>query len=1011
MSGQLDENLNKALDFFRQGNLPQSELYARRCLARDPDNAGALSLLKALRRGYGISDSFELSENAPRSGDVSDRFLLIKGWGFGFWSEVHHLVTQLLVAELTHRTPIVLWGANCLFRRDGDVDAFGHFFQNVSAVGLEDIPRSGTIYPAKWNWGNLYQENNNLWEGDCSRLAVQYLFGRPETLLVSDFYTTLNTIIPWIAPSSRYFGMSDDALYAELFQKYLRPVPRIAARVDEFFAGHMQGRPWIAVHMRGSDKIHESPDLVKTNAGCFQFIDRVIELNPLIGVFLLTDSQPMLEEFTELYGDRLLCTEAARSTSNVGVHMSGHDGVDVGEEVLLDALLAIRCDYFVGSLESNVALAISSMRNWQFGFCFMVGVNIRRENPILHLGKPAVTPRCRLCNATAEAAFSSEVLFKYPVTYHKCSACGSLQTETPYWLEEAYSQKAEQFDTGKASRTLSNVLLLQRVFEIIGVHPADRCADFGGGTGLFARLMRDLGYNYYTSDKYGDGEFCAGWSWAKFDRRVKLVTIFECAEHFEHPDAEWDAIFATGADFILGTTGVYTGQGADWSYLSPETGQHLFFYSPAAISLIASKRRFSAYIFGGYFLLARSPLSERARDELKDWQGNLGKVLNDGFREWRKNLFEFTGTDYERMEALARLRRSGRRIALDGVFFRFATGISRMWRSLLAEWSANGFGEFLVVIDRVKTAPRFAGISYVDAPQQNYADLEGDRRMLQEICDREGIGLFTSTYYSTPVTTQAVLMVPDMIPEIMEFDLSDAQWREKHRAIGYCRNFLAISNSTANDLVGFFPSIAPEQVVTAYCGSDFRTPSSEQVLSFKQRYGIDRPYFLISGVKDGYKNALLFFRAFARLGERRGDYAIVCTNSHPVLEPEFAQYVGDAKLHLLILSDVDLQCAFAGALALCYPSRYEGFGLPVLEAMACSCPVITCSNSSIVEVGGDAVIYVDPDDPEDMEGALKAVQDANTRSDLIGKGLKRAGEFTWRRMADKVEAALTRWTS
>jgi glycosyltransferase involved in cell wall biosynthesis len=173
---------------------------------------------------------------------------------------------------------------------------------------------------------------------------------------------------------------------------------------------------------------------------------------------------------------------------------------------------------------------------------------------------------------------------------------------------------------------------------------------------------------------------------------------------------------------------------------------------------------------------------------------------------------------------------------------------------------------------------------------------------------------------------------------------------------------------------------------------------------FRQRYRISRPYFMLSGSKTNSKNGELFFEAFARLGDRRGDFAVVCTNSMPTLEPEFMQHMGEASFHGLVLNDEDLQCAYSGALALAYPSRYEGFGLPVLEAMACSCPAITCHNSSLPEVGGDAALYVDPNNVDQMVAALLAVQDAGRRPDFVAKGLAQAERFSWRDMANTMEA-------
>jgi len=149
-----DDSMLMAQQLFRQGNLPQAELYARRSLAGNGENYSESSrLLDEIRQAYGLPESFELAER-------ENRYFLIKAWGYGFWSEGHHLVTQLLLAELTQRTPIVLWGPNFLFRKELDVNAFGHFLQKISLARLEDIPRTATIFPSKWHWNNLHKRTS-----------------------------------------------------------------------------------------------------------------------------------------------------------------------------------------------------------------------------------------------------------------------------------------------------------------------------------------------------------------------------------------------------------------------------------------------------------------------------------------------------------------------------------------------------------------------------------------------------------------------------------------------------------------------------------------------------------------------------------------------------------------------------------------------------------------------------------------------------------------------------------
>ena len=206
-------DLKKAQELFGEGNLPLAEIYARRCLARKECVDQASLLMDELRHAYGMPQGYVLSERNPLHPHGEGRYLVIKAWGQGFWSEGHHFAGQLLLAELTQRKPIALWGRNCLFRKSSDVEASRNFFAGISAARVEGIPHTATIYPPKWSWENIHKDNVNLWLGDHSRMAAQYFFAREEVVLVSDFYSPICSIRPWIDCSSRYYGMTDDELY------------------------------------------------------------------------------------------------------------------------------------------------------------------------------------------------------------------------------------------------------------------------------------------------------------------------------------------------------------------------------------------------------------------------------------------------------------------------------------------------------------------------------------------------------------------------------------------------------------------------------------------------------------------------------------------------------------------------------------------------------------------------------------------------------------------------------
>lgn len=351
-------------------------------------------------------------------------------------------------------------------------------------------------------------------------------------------------------------------------------------------------------------------------------------------------------------------------------------------------------------------------------------------------------------------------------------------------------------------------------------------------------------------------------------------------------------------------------------------------------------------------------------------------------------------------------------IVIDGIFFQLTnTGIARVWRSLLEEWITSGFSRHIVLLDRGKTAPKLSGIRYRNIELYNYEKTGIDSQMLQFVCDEVGADLFISTYYTTPLSTPSVFMAHDMIPEVIGTDLTVPMWREKRNGILHACRYIAISHSTANDLVKFYPSISKESITVAYNGisNNFFPANSEEILDFKTKYSIRKAYFLLVGSRsslDGYKNAILFFKAFNQFPQR-DEFAIICVGGETTLEAKLAELVENNQIHLLKLDDTELRSAYSGAISLVYPSLYEGFGLPIAEAMACGCPVITCRNSSIPEVAGEAAIYVHEYKIEEMVNALRKVQIPEIRQELIKQGLEQVKQFSWIEMAEIISDVFT----
>ncbi len=346
-------------------------------------------------------------------------------------------------------------------------------------------------------------------------------------------------------------------------------------------------------------------------------------------------------------------------------------------------------------------------------------------------------------------------------------------------------------------------------------------------------------------------------------------------------------------------------------------------------------------------------------------------------------------------------------IVIDGVFFQFrdAGGIARVWASVLEEWSKTEFAQSVVVMDRDGATPKFPGIRY--APFKTYysRSAAAETFLIEEFCSSVKADLFISTFHTTPLETPSLLLVHDLVPELAE--AFDQTWlREKRYCTYHAAAYLTASNNTLRDLNNVYPfsNRRPTKVILNGVGGNFRPANADAVRIFKEKWKLNSPYFLLVGRRGGHKNARLFFEAFDKLPDKERFSIICCQGNDDALEPEFIELAGGCEVKLISLTDLELNAAYCGAVSLVYPSKYEGFGLPILEAMAAGCPVITCLNASIPEVGGDAVIYVDDADVQDMVRALEAVQKSDVREKLINAGFAQARKFSWTRMANEFSA-------
>jgi glycosyltransferase involved in cell wall biosynthesis len=201
--------------------------------------------------------------------------------------------------------------------------------------------------------------------------------------------------------------------------------------------------------------------------------------------------------------------------------------------------------------------------------------------------------------------------------------------------------------------------------------------------------------------------------------------------------------------------------------------------------------------------------------------------------------------------------------------------------------------------------------------------------------------------------------------------------------------------------------LRPERVPVVPLGVDggrFRPVAPEQARAVAARYGLDGPFVLYVGAYQARKNILALIDAFARVRRERPELRLALAGPSPWAYPalrERLEGLGSAAVRALgYVADADLPSLYGAASVYVLPSLYEGFGIPVLEAMACGTPVVCSTASSLPEVAGDAALLVDPHDRDAIAAALgRVVSEPGLAADLRRRGLARAGRFTWERTA------------
>lgn len=254
--------------------------------------------------------------------------------------------------------------------------------------------------------------------------------------------------------------------------------------------------------------------------------------------------------------------------------------------------------------------------------------------------------KCRICNNTAKFAFSTTLLERHKVSYYNCSNCLFLQTEKPFWLDEAYAEHMLALDTGIMWRNIE----LMKIFSVLIYFLFDKnlsFLDFGGGYGIFARLMRDLGFDFYLHDRYLSNIVARGFEYKwDIDKNFELVTSIECFEHLEKPIDEIEKMLKCSKN-ILFTTQLLPNpmpKPNEWFYYGPGHGQHISFYNIKTLKFLADKYSLNLYSDNNFIhLLTQKKISQKKFSYLVKYAPKLlwpyvsRKLKSQGVFKWIEN--------------------------------------------------------------------------------------------------------------------------------------------------------------------------------------------------------------------------------------------------------------------------------------------------------------------------------------------------------------------------------------
>jgi len=289
------------------------------------------------------------------------------------------------------------------------------------------------------------------------------------------------------------------------------------------------------------------------------------------------------------------------------------------------------------------------------------------------------------------------------------------------------------------------------------------------------------------------------------------------------------------------------------------------------------------------------------------------------------------------------------------------------------------------------------------------------RRYLPARIKKDRIDVFHGPSFLLPEggTAKRIVTIHDLspvlFPQLYEGISSDAIIRRTQNAIEKADAVIADSEHTRNDIMDIYHT-PPDKVWTIYLGIDeryFRQVDEGYAQEVKEKYDLPEDFILHVGSYHPRKNTEVILKALSTLRKRKKVVRLVLSGKKTRYFGRILELVRDLQLEKSVtligyIPDEQVHALYSCAKALIYPSLYEGFCLPMVEAMASGVPCIVANTSCLPEVAGEAAILVDSNDPENIADAIiRVLENSELREELSAAGYERARRYSWRKAAQK----------